>query len=182
MRKSTLLLFLVSIFISCSNEQEGFALTVGKKYPIRNWPDSTFIANLDSIAAAEPVANNGVKQPEVSVSPFSKPLVPGLKKDTISPSASQIPKTEVTNGSFQESFFDLIDKIQADPSQKKWIKKYPIRNEDNLESILLRVYGKKAKDLPLVLARTQIESINGKSWTELLGAGELQLPNPAILP
>lgn len=182
MRKTSVFLILVFLLISCSNEQEGFALRVGEKYAIRNWPDSTFLANLDSIAATEPVANNSVKQPEVSVSPFPQSMAPTFKKDSsIAKPVANAPQTQ-SSGNFQENFFSLIEKIQADPNQAKWSKKFSIRNEDNLESLLIRVYGKRAKDLPLVLARAQIESINGKSWPDVLSAGELQLPNPSLLP
>jgi len=173
----------VSLLNGCSSgDPSTYEAVVGKPYYLKEWPDSAYLANLDSIAAAEPVTAKEKAPTEVSVNPMMSPLkpIPGIKPVVQNPVGQDVTvnaKNQThSEEDFAERFQKSMDKLQADPDNAKLFQEVTVRDGEDLLAVLHRVYGKEAYRLPAFVAKSQLESLNGFRAQDLKPGQTFKIP------
>lgn len=181
------LLFLASLgfLASCgSYERETFRLAPGKPYELREWPDSAFVASLDSLFRAEPLKQPDTeKRPEVSIDPTQGVLkAPGISAaSAVSASASAsapVPSKEFPAGEmFAEKFMKALSALQSDPSNAALGLVVVVRDGENLMGLLVRAYGPAARQMPIFMVESSLRSVNsGLDLSALRSGDSVRLP------
>ena len=180
------------ILASCSQDpQESFKMETGKPYALKEWPDSAYLASMDSLVAAEPlkVPDTSTHKAELTISPSSlistkhlhaqeKPEQSSVIEHAMQGSANEA----VAKGAakhqedFSERFQKAMEKLQADPSNASLYREVTAQNGDDLYALLKRTYGSEAEHLPAFVVKSQLESINGSGSTSLKPGQSLKVP------
>jgi hypothetical protein len=196
--KSLLLLCSLPCFLllACGNDHPTIKIIqVNKKMVLEEWPDSNYIASLDSILALEPV-KKGKDSADVSLkmnaskAPIFKlpPSVtgkPGNTKNAHSKSDAQKPKNDKSVArntqeskpnhsaeNFVAKFSNALSALQSDPSNKSLYKVVTVNDGEDLFKLLRRTYGAGTQNLPRFYVLSSLQSVNPGVMLEHLNAGD----------
>ena len=177
-----------SIFIACGNDAPTAKIIVtDKKMPLTEWPDSAYIAGLDSILALEPIKKSNENEANINMNVFEAPVfkLPGSvtgKKDS-SPKANHASKSAATKQAnapkadnsaeiFADRFATALSKLQSDPSNASLYKTVEAKDGDDLFKLLKRTYGAGVQGLPRFYVLSALQSVNAGVVLEHLNAGD----------
>ena len=180
-----------AIFSACGNEPPAAKVIVtDQKMPLTEWPDSAYIAGLDSILALEPIKKNAEAEANINMNVFEAPVfkLPGSvtgKKDP-APKANHAgksavskqanaPKADNVNASaeaFADKFATALSKLQSDPSNASLYKTVEAKDGDDLFNLLKRTYGAGVQGLPRFYVLSALQSVNAGVVLEHLNAGD----------
>ncbi len=196
--KSLLLLCSLPCFLllACGNDHQTIKIIqVNNKMVLEEWPDSNYIASLDSILALEPV-KKGKDSADVSLkmnaskAPIFKlpPSVtgkPGNTKNAHSKSDAQKPKNDKSVArntqeskpnhsaeNFVAKFSNALSALQSDPSNKSLYKIVTVNDGEDLFKLLRRTYGAGTQNLPRFYVLSSLQSVNPGVMLEHLNAGD----------
>ena len=176
-----------SLFMACGNEPPVAKIIVtDQKMPLTEWPDSAYIASLDSILALEPIKKGGDAEAKINMNVFDAPIfkLPGSvtgKKDATpkanhagkSAGAKQAPaKTDNSAELFADKFATALSKLQSDPSNASLYKTVTANEGDDLFKLLKRTYGAGVQGLPRFYVLSALQSVNAGVMLEHLNAGD----------
>mgnify|MGYP002622202637 FL=1 len=172
-----------SLFSACGGQNDGSEerLKINKKYVLESWPDSAYIAELDSILQAEPLkANADSERTELTIYSGAIPTIslPGQKKsakptNTASQQANaKFAKSEKTAEHFADNFMNALSALQSDPSNSAKYKTVTARAGEDLFALLSRAYGHDATKLPRFYTLSALQSVNPGVKLEHLNGGE----------
>jgi len=157
-------------------------IIAGKPYALKEWPDSSYIANLDSVADAEYVNPHAQKAPEVSMSPSIMPMPGKVGKQVHGAANPPKPGIEKSNSgaklaeAFAERFQNAMEKLQADPKNTGNYRDVTVQDGENLQAVLARVYGAESKALAFSVVQSQLNAVNGRQLDNLKPGVTLHLP------
>ena len=155
--------------------------------PLVEWPDSAYIASLDSILALEPITKGADAEAKINMNVFDAPIfkLPGSvtgKKDATpkanhagkSAGAKQVnsPKTDNSAELFADRFATALSKLQSDPSNASLYKTVTANDGDDLFKLLKRTYGAGVQGLPRFYVLSALQSVNAGVVLEHLNAGD----------
>ncbi|WP_283428934.1 hypothetical protein [Fibrobacter sp. UWB10] len=176
-----------SLFMACGNETPMAKIIVtDQKMPLTEWPDSAYIASLDSILALEPIKKGADAEAKINMNVFDAPIfkLPGSvtgKKDATpkanhtgkSAGAKQAPtKTDNSAELFADKFATALSKLQSDPSNASLYKTVTANDGDDLFKLLKRTYGAGVQGLPRFYVLSALQSVNAGVMLEHLNAGD----------
>lgn len=186
-----LLMALPLMFMACGNDNTvAKFIVVDQKMPLTEWPDSAYIASLDSVLAMEPVvakkdvdANltmKGFKAPgfklpsSVTGKPDPKKASKGNGSSTPKKNNSLADKGNSGNNAeqFANKFSDALSKLQSDPSNSSLYKTVEAKDGDDLFKLLKRTYGAGVQNLPRFYILSALQSVNAGVALEHLEAGD----------
>lgn len=181
---AALALFLAAL-LGCGNEEFVPRTELGKKYPLLDFPDSAYVASLDSILAAEPLKKSakdsnktelvlsGNKAPKLAL-PATKKAEPKQKSGTTSKTADAAAKPKE---SFAERFSKAVERWQSDPNNKALYVTTEAKEGEDAIAALSRLYGKEARQLPRFYTLSVLQALNPGTSVESPAAGDvLKLP------
>ena len=189
--KSLLSLFSLSCFLllACENDHPTVKIIqVNKKMVLEDWPDSNYIASLDSILALEPVKKgkdsadvslkmNASKAPIFKLPPSvtGKPNTPknaAKKNDKSVAKNTQESKPNHSAENFVAKFSNALSALQSDPSNKSLYKIVTVNDGEDLFKLLRRTYGAGTQNLPRFYVLSSLQSVNPGVMLERLNAGD----------
>jgi len=161
-----------------------------KPYALTQWPDSAYVASLDSLAAAEPMKKKDTlsHDAELTMSPSlistkhlhaqEKPVQESVIQGALQAQANAAAAKGASKHQedFAERFQKAMDKLQAEPSNSSLYREVTAQNGDDLYALLKRTYGKEAEHLPAFIVKSQLEAVNGTGSTSLKAGQVLKLP------
>lgn len=183
---------LVGALVACKSEPPvATIVVVNKKMPLTEWPDSTYIADLDSILALEPLKKQDKNKPSIAMNTFKAPnfILPssvtgkkpekGTKADqgtrTDSGKSGQTASKSAKNNSaenFANQFTQALSALQSDPSNANLYKVVEAKEGEDLFKLLKRTYGAGAQSLPRFYVISTLQSVNAGVVLEHLNAGD----------
>ncbi len=185
------LTLLVGLLAACKPSEAPVAtiVVVDKKMPLVEWPDSLYIADLDSILALEPIKKKDKNQPSIAMNTFKAPnfILPssvtgektakGSKGNQGARTGESKPvsaKTARDNSAenFANQFTQALSALQSDPSNAKLYKVVESRDGEDLFQLLKRTYGAGAQSLPRFYVLSTLQSVNPGVMLEHLNAGD----------
>ncbi|WP_407451335.1 hypothetical protein [Fibrobacter sp.] len=177
-----------SLFMACGNDAPVAKIIVtDQKMPLTEWPDSAYVAGLDSILALEPIKKNAETEANINMNVFEAPVfkLPGSvtgKKDATpkanhagkSAGAKQAntPKADNSAELFADRFATALSKLQSDPSNASLYKTVTANEGDDLFKLLKRTYGAGVQGLPRFYVLSALQSVNAGVMLEHLNAGD----------
>lgn len=180
-RKFLVLLPIPAIFLgifACSSETStAERLVIGKKYVLKSWPDSHYVAKLDSVLKAEPLSEKNDsdrtaltiysgEMPKISLP--GKAVKPSAGKQTKAASqAAPKPNAET----FANRFMEALSALQSDPSNPSKFRTVEAKDGENIFALLSRAYGLDASKLPRFYTLSALQSVNPGVQVEHLSAG-----------
>jgi len=198
--KKKIIALVIAIFSFIACEAVGvLELKEGVKYPLKSWPDSVYLKNLEShsdtinkVEKAKWVAQTSVKMTTgdyevVNMSrdeyykrfgryPPKSSNTPE-KVESVSNNSSQSLKSSLSSEKFLEKFSNKMESIRKDPNNSSLYRIYTVSNENDISNVLLKTYGSNANQIPSVLVKYQLKSFNSKIDFENLKAGDkIKLP------
>ena len=156
---------------------------------LEEWPDSNYIASLDSILRLEPV-KKGKDSADVSLkmntfkAPVFKlpPSVTGSKSTSKKSNLGKIakpgkatpeaPKPSNNAENFIGKFTNALSALQSDPSNKSLYKVVTANDGEDLFKLLKRTYGAGTQNLPRFYVLSALQSVNPGVMLEHLNAGD----------
>lgn len=176
----------LTLLAACGSDSSFEHLEIGKKYVLLEWPDSAYVASLDSVLKAEPLKKDTVDtRPNLVLNAFKAPslALPGNSKDSkkAQTASKGTPKADTPakpkQAPFAERFASAISKWQSDPSNKSLYINVTVKEGEDAMAALARTYGKEAKTLPRFYALSVLQSLNPGVSVEHPEAGQtLRLP------
>ena len=188
------MLFCSLLLLACENEHPTIKIIeVNKRMVLEEWPDSNYIASLDSILALEPVKKgkdsvdvnltmNASKMPTFKLPPSVTGKQNNPKK---APSKTKNDRSvakhtqENTSGSakhvsenFMAKFSNALSALQSDPSNKSLYKVVTANEGEDLFKLLRRTYGAGTQNLPRFYVLSSLQSVNPGVALEHLSAGD----------
>lgn len=183
---------LVGALAACKPESPvATIVVVNKKMPLMEWPDSLYIADLDSILALEPLKKQDKDKPSIAMNTFKAPnfilpsSVTGKKTEketranqgtrTDSGKSGQASPQSSKNHSaenFANQFTQALSALQSDPSNSKLYKVVESKDGEDLFQLLRRTYGAGAQSLPRFYVLSTLQSVNPGVVLEHLNAGD----------
>ncbi len=181
---------LVGLFTACKSEAPVATLVVvNKKMPLVEWPDSLYIADLDSILALEPIKKKDKNQASIAMNTFKAPnfILPHSvtgKKPAGESKGNQGSRTGEAKQStakaardnsaenFANTFTQALSALQSDPSNTKLYKVVESKDGEDLFQLLKRTYGAGAQSLPRFYVLSTLQSVNPGVMLEHLNAGD----------
>jgi len=183
---------LVGALAACKPEPPvATIVVVNKKMPLVEWPDSTYIADLDSILALEPLKKQDKNKPSIAMNTFKAPnfILPSSvtgKKPEKGPKADQgtrtgsgkpgpaatQPRKDNSAENFANQFTQALSALQSDPSNSKLYKVVESKEGEDLFQLLRRTYGAGAQSLPRFYVLSTLQSVNPGVMLEHLNAGD----------
>ncbi len=177
-----------AILAACGNDTPVAKIIVtDQKMPLTEWPDSAYIAALDSILALEPIKKGAENEAKISMNTFEAPIfkLPGSvtgKKDP-APKANHAGKSaenrqanarqaDTSAEAFADKFTNALSKLQSDPSNAGLYKTVEARDGDDLFKLLKRTYGNGVQNLPRFYILSTLQSVNPGVMLEHLNAGD----------
>ena len=178
-----------SLFMACGNDAPMAKIIVtDQKMPLTEWPDSSYIASLDSILALEPIKKGADTEAKINMNVFEAPVfkLPGSvtgKKDA-TPKANHAGKSAGTKQAnaakpadnsaeaFADKFATALSKLQSDPSNASLYKTVTANEGDDLFKLLKRTYGAGVQGLPRFYVLSALQSVNAGVVLEHLNAGD----------
>ncbi len=177
-----------AFLMGCGNDSPVAKIIVtDQKMPLVEWPDSTYIASLDSILALEPIKKGADAEAKINMNVFDAPVfkLPGSvtgKKDATpkanhagkSAGAKQAntPKADNSAELFADRFATALSKLQSDPSNASLYKTVTANEGDDLFKLLKRTYGAGVQGLPRFYVLSALQSVNAGVMLEHLNAGD----------
>lgn len=176
--------------MACESEPPMAKIIVtDQKMPLTEWPDSTYIASLDSILALEPVKKTAETDANINMNVFDAPVfkLPGSlsgKKDSknskpnlagksAGPKQANATKPADTSAEvFADRFATALSKLQSDPSNASLYKTVTANDGDDLFKLLKRTYGAGVQGLPRFYVLSALQSVNAGVVLEHLNAGD----------
>ena len=173
--------------MACGNDSPVAKIIVtDQKMPLTEWPDSAYIASLDSILALEPIKKGGETDAKINMNVFDAPTfkLPGSvtgKKDAptkanhAGKSAGAKQTTAKADNSaelFADRFATALSKLQSDPSNASLYKTVTANEGDDLFKLLKRTYGSGVQGLPRFYVLSALQSVNAGVMLEHLNAGD----------
>jgi hypothetical protein len=174
-----LILGIVVLAISCSGyDRENFRMEVGKKYALKQWPDSAYIDTLDKFFEQEPIRQSQKQKVEMTMNMGSMVLpkkeTKHEKKSKFDAPQNAVQKNEEKkDDSFPEQFFAALYNLSVNPDSYVYGKKYRANGGETLETLLLRVYGARVKRVPKNLSENMLKKINPSADFSSLADGEM---------
>lgn len=180
----------VALLAACKPEPpQATIVVINQKMPLVEWPDSLYIADLDSILALEPIKKKDKNQPSIAMNTFKAPnfilpsSVTGKKdspekranrpaKSTGEKQALSSAKTDNSAENFANKFSDALSKLQSDPSNASLYKVVEAKDGEDLFKLLKRTYGAGAQSLPRFYVLSTLQSVNAGVALEHLNAGD----------
>ena len=192
--KSLLSLCFLSCFLLLACEKDHPTIKIieiNKKMVLEEWPDSNYIASLDSILKLEPIkkgkdsADVKLKMNAFKAPTFQLPPSVTGSKNTKKPSANKQgkpakpgkPSSEVAKPSnnaenFIGKFTNALAALQSDPSNKSLYKVVTVNEGEDLFKLLRRTYGAGTQNLPRFYVLSALQSVNAGVMLEHLNAGD----------
>ena len=194
--KSLLSLCSLSCFLllACENDHPTIKIIeVNKKMVLEEWPDSNYIASLDSILALEPVKKgkdsadvkltmNAFKAPVFKLPPSvtshnakngnQKNSAQKPKNDKSAARNVQDSKPNHSAENFVAKFTNALSALQSDPSNKSLYKTVTANEGEDLFKLLRRTYGAGTQNLPRFYVLSSLQSVNPGVALEHLNAGD----------
>ena len=186
-----LLLLCTLLLLACEKDHPVIKIIeVNKRMVLEEWPDSNYIASLDSILALEPVKKgkdsvdvnltmNAFKAPvfklpqSVTGKPNgSKNASTKPKNDRTAAKHSQETKPDHSAENFVAKFSNALSALQSDPSNKNLYKVVTANEGDDLFKLLRRTYGGGTQNLPRFYVLSSLQSVNPGVALEHLSAGD----------
>lgn len=186
--------FVPMSMVACGNDAPvAKIIVVNQKMPLLEWPDSTYIANLEEILKQEPEKPKKEAEANISMNTFKAPVfqLPGSvtgKKETKKKSSSQptgnfgSPKKSGNNAfaksqdsgaeNFANKFSEALSKLQSDPSNSSLYKTVTANEGDDLFKLLKKTYGAGVNGLPRFYVLSALQSVNAGVALEHLNAGD----------
>lgn len=177
-----------AFLMGCGNDSPVAKIIVtDQKMPLTEWPDSAYIAGLDSILALEPIKKGADAEAKINMNVFDAPVfkLPGSvtgKKDATpkanhagkSAGAKQAntPKADNSAELFADRFATALSKLQSDPSNASLYKTVTANDGDDLFKLLKRTYGAGVQGLPRFYVLSALQSVNAGVMLEHLNAGD----------
>ena len=177
-----------AIFTACGNDAPVAKIIVtDQKMPLTEWPDSAYVAGLDSILALEPIKKNAEAEANINMNVFEAPVfkLPGSvtgKKEASSKAnhagksagakQAATPKTDNSAEAFADKFATALSKLQSDPSNASLYKTVTANEGDDLFKLLKRTYGAGVQGLPRFYVLSALQSVNAGVVLEHLNAGD----------
>lgn len=163
-------------------------IEVDKKIPLFEWPDSNYVASLDSILALEPLKKDAKEKPSIAMNAHKAPtfMLPSSvtgKKDTPKSTKSNMKSNgDKASGSaasanrsaedFMDKFSKALSALQSDPSNASLYKVVEARDGEDLFKLLRRTYGAGSQNLPRFYVLSTLQSVNAGVMLEHLNAGD----------
>ena len=185
------ILLAVGTMSACKSEPpQATIVRVDKKMPLAEWPDSLYIAGLDSILALEPIKKQDKNKPSIAMNTFKAPsfALPASvtgKKDNSQKRADRpgkstgekLPGTTAKNvdtsaEAFADKFTTALSKLQSDPSNASLYKVVESKDGEDLFKLLRRTYGAGVLGLPRFYVLSALQSVNAGVMLEHLNAGD----------
>ena len=181
-----LLAALPLIFIACGNEAPAAKIIVtDQKMPLQEWPDSAYIAALDSILALEPIKKTDSAEANIKMNAFEAPVfkLPGsvtgkkevktaAKNTQNAPKANVAAKADQSAEQFADKFASALSKLQSDPSNAALYRTVEAKDGDDLFKLLKRTYGAGVQNRPRFYVLSALQSVNAGVALEHLNAGD----------
>lgn len=171
---SALCIPLLSV-VSCGNyDREEFRMVVGKQYALKEWPDSNFVSELDSLFRSEPLKQPDTAQvAEIVIDPSHIGFKTQKNKSSSSATATTPPPSvEQPHGEmFAERFMTAMQALQADPGNAKLSRRESVRDGEDLMALLARVYGNTARQMPRIMVESSLRSLNPSLDLQNLASG-----------
>ena len=178
-----------AIFTACGNETPVAKIIVtDQKMPLTEWPDSAYVAGLDSILALEPIKKNAETEANINMNVFEAPVfkLPGsvTGKKEASAKANHAGKSAGTKQAnaakpadnsaeaFADKFATALSRLQSDPSNASLYKTVTANEGDDLFKLLKRTYGAGVQGLPRFYVLSALQSVNAGVVLEHLNAGD----------
>ena len=155
---------------------------------LEEWPDSNYIASLDSILRLEPIKKNkdsadvnlkmnASKMPTFKLPPTVTGAKSTKKPSANKPSKSSKPATETAKPNnnaenFIGKFTNALSALQSDPSNKGLYKVVTANEGEDLFKLLKRTYGAGTQNLPRFYVLSALQSVNPGVMLEHLNAGD----------
>jgi len=173
-----LLILLIGVqTFSCFYERENFRMEVGKKYELKKWPDQAYIDTLERFFAKEYVREQK-KKAEISMNMGNNIMsLPKKeeKKTAKIPEKREQRMPEQSVESFPDKFFNALYNLSENPGSSEYGKKYKAKGGENLEELLLRIYGSQVKRVPKNLSEGMIKRLNPGVDVSSFSDGEMVL-------
>ena len=179
---------LVGFLCACKSEPPvATIVVVDKKIPLTEWPDSLYIADLDSILALEPIKKKDKNQPSIAMNTFKAPnfILPSsvtgknAAKETRGNQGSRTGEAKPAKATrdnsaenFANQFTQALSALQSDPSNAKLYKVVESKDGEDLFQLLKRTYGAGAQSLPRFYVLSTLQSVNPGVMLEHLNAGD----------
>ena len=179
-----------ALLAACKPEPpQATIIVINQKMPLVEWPDSLYIADLDSILALEPIKKKDKNQPSIAMNTFKAPSfilpssVTGKKdvpekranrpaKSTGEKQALSSVKTDNSAENFANKFSEALSRLQSDPSNASLYKVVEAKDGEDLFKLLKRTYGAGAQSLPRFYVLSTLQSVNAGVMLEHLNAGD----------
>ena len=189
----SLLLLCSLLLLACENDHPTIKIIeINKKMVLEEWPDSNYIASLDSILRLEPIKKgkdsadvklkmNAFKAPTFQLPPSVTGSKNTSKKTGMNkqgkPAKPAKTGTEVTKPSnnaenFIGKFTNALSALQSDPSNKSLYKVVTANEGEDLFKLLRRTYGAGTQNLPRFYVLSALQSVNAGVMLEHLNAGD----------
>ena len=181
---------LVGFLGACKSEAPvATVVVVNKKMPLVEWPDSLYIADLDSILALEPIKKKDKNQPSIAMNTFKAPnfVLPssvtgersakeskgnqGARTGTAKQATAKATRDNSAEN-FANKFSDALSRLQSDPSNAGLYKIVEAKEGEDLFKLLKRTYGAGAQSLPRFYVLSTLQSVNAGVMLEHLNAGD----------
>ncbi|MCF0215538.1 MAG: hypothetical protein HUK21_03585 [Fibrobacteraceae bacterium] len=164
-------------------------IVIDKKMPLIDWPDSTYIASLDSILALEPVKKNDTTKTNIKMNAFKAPTFAlptsvtgkaskssgkGLKNSS-SPTAGATAKNTGASENaeaFMNKFAKGLERLQSDPTNSSLYKVVEVKDGEDLFKLLRRTYGGATQNLPRFYVSAALQSVNPGVLLDKLSPGD----------
>ncbi len=183
-----LLLLCTFLLLACENDHPTIKIIeVNKRMVLEEWPDSNYIASLDSILALEPV-KKGKDSVDVNLTmnafkaPVFKlpPTVTGKKnvaqkqksEKSVAKHTQDASPAKHSNENFIAKFTNALSALQSDPSNKSLYKTVTVNDGEDLFKLLRRTYGAGTQNLPRFYVLSALQSVNPGVALEHLNAGD----------
>jgi hypothetical protein len=177
---SPLAFILVLIFTSCTSyEREEFRMEVDKKYALKKFPDSLYLDTLDNFFKKEPIKKTTEQKAEITMqADFSSKIEkPKEKEDNAIQNQKQytVKNPEKKSIPFADGFLHSLLKLSENPDSKEYGKTYKAKSGENIDELLLRIYGTKANKVPKNLTKSMLKTLNPNSDFNSFNEGEIIL-------
>jgi len=177
-----LLILLIGVqTFSCSGyERENFRMEVGKRYELKKWPDQAYIDTLERFFAKEYVREQKQKA-EISMDMSNNVVSLPKKEEKKERKTEKAPEKrtqrmpEQSVESFPDKFFHALYNLSENPGSSEYGRKYKAKGGENLEELLLRIYGAQAKRVPKNLSEGMIKRLNPGVDVSSFAEGEMVL-------
>ena len=179
-----------ALLVGCGNDSPVAKIIVtDQKMPLIEWPDSSYVASLDSILALEPIKKTAETDAKINMNVFDAPLfkLPGTAsaakgsknqktnlagKSAGTRQANAAKPADTSAEAFADRFSTALSKLQSDPSNASLYKTVTANEGDDLFKLLKRTYGAGVQGLPRFYVLSALQSVNAGVVLEHLNAGK----------